>query len=60
MASSVHWVYRGWLWLCSAQYRTVVREEYARMSIFGSVFDLLFSTLFFIAELAALIYVFAL
>ena len=56
IGSTIPWLYRGWFWIFSKNYRVIVRQEHERIGSIAAPIDVLVSTIFFACEVLLLIY----
>ena len=56
ICSTIPWLYRGWFWIFSKNYRVSVRQEYERIGPIAAPIDALVSIIFFACEIWFLIY----
>ncbi len=51
LGSIFPWLYRGWAYMFSANYRKLRHEEWKSRGVYFKLFDIFFSVLFITAEL---------
>lgn len=56
LGSSFPWIYRGWLYVFSSQYRESMRLRWYSMNKVYAFFDKLLSAIFMLAEVVLFVY----